>query len=127
MYLFKIIFFTVTPLTIFCIIESAVPVVVFRLLRFQCDVIADVFTADTAIGEVEARRYAVIVGDGIAFFILVFVVVIAVEQAEADGIAMVIEPRMSIGEGIVVIGIGFPAEFPVDGHFITGTAEIAFR
>ena len=108
------------------IVGTTVIVGIFRFLRFQGDVVADVFTANAAVGNVKARGPAIIVGDGVAFFIVIFVFRFAVEEAEANGVTGIVEVGMRIGEDIVLIGISIAAKFPADIDLIASTAEVGF-
>ena len=116
----------VLPILPIAIVITAIVIGVFRPLRFQSDVVADVFAADAAVRDVEAIGPAVVFSDGIAFFIVVVVFRFAVENAEADGVAGVVEVRMGIREDVVLVGIRIAAEFPADIGLIACTAQVRF-
>ena len=110
----------------FAVVIAAVVIGVFRPLRFQSNVVADVFAADAAVSNVEAIGPAVVFSDGIAFFIVVVVFRFAVENAETDGVAGVVEVRMGIRENVVLVGVRIAAEFPADIGLIACTAQVRF-
>ena len=99
---------------------------IFRLLCFQCNIIADILAADTAVCDIAAGCLLAVFRNGITFFVIIVIFRFSVKDTHADGIAVTVKPRMSIRKGIIFVGMRLAAELPVNSHLVAGTAEVSF-
>ena len=98
-------------------------VIVFFLRTFEGEVVRAIFSILTSPGEVPAASSLIVFCDGIAVRIIVIVFIDAVEDGSPEGVAIGIDPRAGVGDGIVLTVAG-AAEFPVEIDFIACAAEV---
>ena len=102
---------------------ETVMVIVFFLRTFEGEVVRAIFSILTSPGEVPAASSLIVFCDGIAVRIIVIVFIDAVEDGSPEGVAIGIDPRAGVGDGIVLTVAG-AAEFPVEIDLIACAAEV---
>ena len=98
-------------------------VIVGFLGGFEIEVVGSVLIGYMAPGEVPAFSSLIVFCDFMAFGIIVIIFINTVENRCAQGVAVIVDPGMGIGNG-VVLAVPCAAEFPVEVHLVTGAAEV---
>lgn len=102
---------------------KSVMVVVGFLGGLEIEVVGAVFIGYVAPGEVPALPSLIVFGDFMALGIIVIVFVDTVENGAAQRVAVIIDPGMGVGNG-VVLAVPCAAEFPVEIDLVAGAAEV---
>ena len=102
---------------------KSVMVIVGFLGGLEIEVVGSVLIGYMAPGEVPAFSSLIVFCDFMAFGIIVIIFINTVENRCAQGVAVIIDPGMGIGNG-VVLAIPCAAEFPVEVHLVAGAAEV---
>ena len=103
-------------------IETVVVIIGF-LCAFEVEVVGAIFTGHAAPSDIPASSSLIVFRNGITIGIIVIVFIDTVENGYAQRVAIGIDPRTGVGNG-VVLAIAGAAEFPVEIDFVTGATEV---